>query len=127
MIQPYWIDYFPPFPVLEVALATPTETDWIGPFLMFVDSGADVTIIPEALIESLDLPVERTSRIRSQWGAGPWINLYRVDIRISDLVFPGVEIAGDPVGKDAVLGRDILNFLDIRLNGPARLLHLLTR
>lgn len=127
MIQPYWSDYFPPFPVLDVALAIPTETDWIGPFSMFVDSGADVTIIPEALIESFNLPVERTSRIRSQWGAGLWMNLYRVDIRISDLVFPGVEIAGDPVGKDAVLGRNILNFLDIRLNGPAKQLHLLTR
>ena len=55
------------------------------------------------------------------------MNVYRVDIRIESLVFPGVEIAGDPIGEDAVLGRDILNLLDIRLNGPARQLHLLTR
>jgi len=127
VIQPYWNDYFPPFPVLDIEIAIPLETDWIGPFTMFVDSGADVTIIPETFLGDLKLPVERTARIRSQWHSGPTVNIYRADIRIANLIFPWVTIAGDPVGKDAVLGRDILNFLDIRLNGPAKQLYLLTR
>lgn len=127
MIQPYRNDYFPPFPVLDMEIAIPMETDWIGPFQMFVDSGADITIIPKTLLEDLELPIERTARIRSQWRTGPTVTIYRADARIANLIFPGIKIAGDPLGKDAVLGRDILNFLDIRLNGPAKQLHLLTR
>jgi len=127
VIQPYWNAYFPPFPVLDMEIATPMETDWIGPFTMFVDSGADITIIPETFLEDLELPIERTARIRSQWRAGPTVTIYRADVRIANLIFPGVRIAGDPLGRDAVLGRDILNFLDIRLDGPAKQLHLLTR
>ena len=127
MILAYRSDYYPPIPELHIALAMPLGSDWTDSFPIFVDSGADMTIIPEFLLKSLHLPAERNLRVRSQWHSGPVMNVYRVDIRIESLVFPGVEIAGDPIGEDAVLGRDILNLLDIRLNGPARQLHLLTR
>jgi len=127
MILAYRSDYYPPIPEFHIALTIPLENKWTEPFPIFVDSGADMTIIPEFLLRSLRLPAERNLRVRSQWRSGPVVNVYRVDIRIEGLVFPSVEIAGDPVGEDAVLGRDILNLLDIRLNGPARQLHLLTR
>lgn len=71
MIQPYFTDYFPPFPVLDVTLAIPLENDWIGPFTMIIDSGADITIIPITLLGDLKLPVERTARIRISMACWP--------------------------------------------------------
>jgi hypothetical protein len=44
--------------------------------------------------------------------------LYEVDLRIGDFILPAVDIAGDVDSKDILLGRDVLNSLDLRLEGP---------
>jgi len=45
-------------------------------------------------------------------------------LRIGRQVLPAVEVAGDPFGDELLLGRNVLNLLDLRLEGPALRIHL---
>jgi hypothetical protein len=54
----------------------------------------------------------------SQRGDRKSAYLYEVDLRIGDFILPAVDIAGDVDSKDILLGRDVLNSLDLRLEGP---------
>jgi predicted aspartyl protease len=126
VIEPYATEYFPPIPVLEVSLAVPLTSDWHGPISAIVDTGADFTIIPESLLEPLQLPPVRQAVIRSQWHVGERFHLYRLDVRIGGLIFPSIEVAGDPISDDFVLGRNLLNYLDLRLEGPRQRIYLLS-
>ena len=45
--------------------------------------------------------------------------LYLVDVQIGDLTVPGVEVVGDELSQEAILGRDVLNRLRVLLDGPA--------
>jgi hypothetical protein len=45
-------------------------------------------------------------------------------LQIGEIVMASVEIAGDPNGNEIVLGRNVLNDLDLRLNGPSLQLEL---
>jgi hypothetical protein len=39
-------------------------------------------------------------------------------VQIGDLTLPGVEVVGDELSDEIVLGRDILNLLRVLLDGP---------
>ena len=43
---PYNKNYTPPAPTVEIWLAAPGESLAVGPIEAFIDSGADVTLIP---------------------------------------------------------------------------------
>ena len=90
MIQSYSEDYFPPMPVLDVALARPEETNWIGPYPALIDSGADFCIVPTALIRRLRPPLVRQATIYSHWRDARAVAMYTVDMRISEVVQPAV-------------------------------------
>jgi hypothetical protein len=51
--------------------------------------------------------------------------LYEVDVRLGDLVFPGIDVAGDFASNEILLGRNVLNRLDLRLEGPKLRTHIL--
>jgi hypothetical protein len=44
---------------------------------------------------------------------------------IGHVVLPAVDVAGDPYSAEMLLGRNVLNRLDLRLEGPALRTHLL--
>lgn len=58
--------------------------------------------------------------IRSYWGESRRILLYLVDVQIGDLTLPGMEVVGDEISTEIVIGRDILNRLQVLLNGPGQ-------
>ncbi len=125
ILLPYQTDIYPPAPEIEIEVTLPTQTNWRGPFPALVDTGADVTIIPEYLLASFTFSPIRSATLSTQWDRGPSVHIVRVDVRLAGLIFPGVEIAIDPEGDEVVVGRNLLNFLDLRLQGPARRLHIL--
>ncbi len=59
--------------------------------------------------------------IRSQWGERHNVMLYLVDIQIGNLTLPGIEVVGDEISDEIILGRDVLNRLRILLNGPGEI------
>ncbi|MBN1145639.1 MAG: retropepsin-like domain-containing protein [Anaerolineales bacterium] len=125
MIQAYSTSAFPAIPVLDVSFAFPESADWKGPYPAIVDSGADFTVVPIALLRPLDLPVVRPVTLSSLWQDKRAAYMYEVDLRIGDLVLPAVDVAGDRVGGQILLGRNVLNKLDLRLEGPAQRTHIL--
>ena len=125
MIQPYLQAVFPPIPVLDVVLSAPASDHWSGSFTAIVDSGADFTIIPLALIKPLDAPVMRPAVLSSQWQDKHSVYVYKVDLRIGEIILPAVDVAGDPFSDEIILGRNVLNRLDLRLEGPALRTHLI--
>lgn len=117
--------YFPPMPVMDVWIATPTDQNWIGPFTAIIDTGADFTLVPLSLLLPLNPPVVRPATLSSQWQEEHSVYVYEIDLRLGDLTLPVIDIAGDPFSKEVLLGRNVLNRLDIRLQGPAHITHLL--
>lgn len=124
MISPYSTDYFPAAPTIEVNLSLPYEAFRNGPLLAFVDTGADVTIVPTRYLVELDAPIDNHKYARSQWGERRMVDIYVLDIGIGDSRILSVETIGDASGEEIVLGRDVLNKLILTLNGPNQFLEL---
>jgi hypothetical protein len=125
VIQAYLQTIFPPIPALDIVLSAPASDHWGGPFTAIVDSGADFTIIPLALMKSLDAPVIRPAVLSSQWRDKHSVYIYKVDIRVGEITLPAMDAAGDPFSDEIILGRNVLNRLDLRLEGPALRTHLM--
>ncbi len=124
---PYDSGYFPPAPILEIHLAAPESAFSIGPLRAFVDSGADVSIIPTHLIEPLGLQVDNRKYLKNAWGERRLVDVYLLDVGVGTEKFPLAEIIADDRGEQTILGRNILNKLALMLDGPRLMLELHAR
>lgn len=125
MIQAYDPRFLPPMPVVEIWLALPDSNDWHGPFSAIVDAGADFTIVPQSVLHGFSAPYLKRVMLRTQRSQRQPVGLYEVDLRIGELVFPGIDVAGDRASTQILLGRNVLNRLDLRLEGPKLRTHIL--
>ncbi len=125
MIQAYDPKYLPPMPVVEIWLSVPDSNDWQGPFSAIVDTGADFTIVPQSVLHEFNAPYLKRAMLKTQWSQRQPVGLYEVDLRIGELVFPGIDVAGDRASTQILLGRNVLNRLDLRLEGPKLRTHIL--
>ncbi len=124
MAHAYLLSYFPPIPVIDISISAPNSNSWQGPYTAIVDSGADFSIVPQTELESLGLPVYRTATLSSQWHDKRAVNIYEISLQLGNLTLLYAEVAGDPLITEWVLGRNVLNELDLRLDGPSLKLHL---
>lgn len=118
MKVPYGKLYIPAAPVLEVTFVSAAENKRVGPLTGIVESGADGTLVPMRFLREIQAPPTSEMFLRSQWGERRPTWLYLVDVQIGSLVYPGIEVVGDEVTDEIVLGRDILSRLRIVLDGP---------
>jgi len=125
MNQPYSELYFPPMPVLDVALAASEENNWTDPLPAIIDTGADFCIAPSSVIRKLKPRLVRPALLSSHWRDTYSVAIYSVDIRIGASVQPAVMIASDPRSREILLGRNLLNRLNLRLDGLKSRTHLL--
>lgn len=84
-----------------------------------------MTIMPMSIVKSLKIRSAREAVLSSTWQDRHYVQIYEVDIRIGAGILPGVEVVGDQSSSDGLLGRNILNYLDLQLNGPQLGLRLL--
>lgn len=115
----YLATYDPPMPALEIRLGYPGEALTLGPLTAIVDTGADGTLVPQSLIDEIRAPLVDDVRVRSPWGKWRYLQLFTVDIGIEVLRLPAVEIVGDDLGNEIILGRNVLNQFKLLLDGPA--------
>lgn len=105
----YSRDHYPPVPTVDVTFITAAEFLRIGPLSAVVDSGADGTIVPINYLDEIHAPPTEEMIIRSQWGERRKVMLRLIDVQIGNLILPGVEVVGDELSNEIILGRDILN------------------
>ena len=121
---PYDTTYNPALPVCDVAL-TAKPTGQQVKLTAIIDTGADATIIPVRYLQQIGARRAIEAGLRSQWGERRTVFLYLVDLQISEITLPGIYVVGDELGAEAVLGRNVLNRLQILLDGPAQWMQLL--
>ena len=120
MSIPYSPEYTPPAPILPVTFGLSGERPSFGPYNGFVDSGADISIVPRLLLVDWGIPSVAEASLRGQWSERRVIRLYLVDLAIAGLRLRDVYVAGDDDGDEIIIGRNILNKLPLFLDGPER-------
>jgi predicted aspartyl protease len=114
----YDSDYEPAMPVVEMGVG---DIDGGKEVIItaMIDSGADATMIPLAVIKEVGALFIRERRMYGTTGSGKKVNTYLVVIRVGPYTLYGIEAVGMVGGKEALLGRDVLNQLVVTLNGLA--------
>ncbi len=118
MSTAYDSNYFPPAPVLEIALAYPDESPVVGPLPALVDTGTDGTFIPMAYLEELEVAGDYQTFVYPAFGPARQVYIYTVDLIIDSYRLPAIEVVGDDEGAELILGRNVLNRLILLLDGP---------
>jgi predicted aspartyl protease len=109
----------PPAPVVPATAEGPSGDLVLVP--MLIDTGADCTLLPEAVVRRLQLP--QVDRMTIAGIAG---GRRQAAVHAAWLAFGGVRLLARVVAfeSEAILGRDLLAQLVTRLNGPRQKLTL---
>lgn len=104
-------------PVIPVAFAVPEARFEMRENLALIDTGADITVVPTRILKKIGASSEDHTYI-TEGGISRRAKIYAVDIRIGTRRFPAVDVVGDNLNDEIILGRNLLNKLVIMLNGP---------
>jgi predicted aspartyl protease len=115
---PYNLQIDPPAPFLNIIVRHPyrPEQSRISPAKL--DTGADLSAIPQAVADELALLPVQTITAESFDGTRTTLDTYAVTIEIAQVRFRYIEVILIPEDH-VLLGRDILNHFYAHLNGPA--------
>ncbi len=108
----------PPAPLAFVTLRDPKTSSSQRDVPMLIDSGADVTLVPQQVIASLHIEsnAENIRQLMSFDGSVSAAPVVRLELLFQERTFRGqFLITQDEVG---VLGRNILNKIPLVLHGP---------
>lgn len=110
-------DFDPPAPMVPVRLRAP---DGLDSTLVEgkLDTGADLSAIPEHHIAELSLPPVRTVRAAGFLGGFQEVIIYRADLTIDGMEFPHIEALATR-RPYAIIGRNVLRRLVTKIDGPA--------
>lgn len=113
----------PAIPVTEFRMRAVGKDEGIS-LQAFVDSGADVTIIPWQYLEQAE--IGRVGRAKMRWGShsSRTYDVYLAVIEIGPHTIYGVRVLADKRNQEIILGRDVLNQMKVILNGPALVVEL---
>jgi len=123
---PYLRTHFPPIPTIQIVLVAPEVQRSTRELVGLIDTGADATFSPLRLLEEIRAPLSRLRRARSIWGDWRHLRAFIVDVRLGKLTYPGIEVLGY-AGDEIILGRDVLNKLQLLLDGPAETTEILEK
>jgi predicted aspartyl protease len=123
---PYSARYQPPMPIVEIALGAPEADLSLGPLPAVLDTGADITVVPQEYLIRMEAPVVAGGYLRSPWGERQSIKIYEINLRIQGDDLRHIEVASEPGGREVLLGRNVLNLLNLQLDGPGQSVTLLT-
>lgn len=112
---PYDPGFDPPAPVLPVRIGPPgAEVEGVL-LRVLVDTGADLTVVPEDVAVGAGLPPIGEVEVRGVGGEVRRATLYAAEVEVAD-ASEVVETVG--LGEEALLGRNLLNAFVLTLRGP---------
>ncbi len=120
----YDATYVPPAPVVRVLLVNPFNPSLQTQLVGLIDTGADITVVPEEVVARLGLIHQGDILVRDFSRVPSFRPTYLVDVQIGQHWFDLVEVISAPT-NELLLGRNIINSLDLRLNGPQLVLEIL--
>lgn len=110
--------YNPPAPVLPITVYVPDDSTKQVKTEALVDTGADMTCLPRALINALNAQPASSYNVRC---------INEVSIGLVDSYFLEFEIAGEKkmveviaVDDERILGRNLINEFMLQLHGPGQ-------
>jgi predicted aspartyl protease len=112
--------YIPPAPVVPVKIAPPGGSPGEVTRTALIDTGADGTFIPTPILEGLELPIVHLTNVRSHLGERLHrVSVHKVDFILFDTIrLPNIEVVSDDWGNNIIIGRNVLNKLQLHLDGP---------
>jgi hypothetical protein len=108
----------PPAPLARVILRNPdTSTAW-SDVPMLLDSGADVTLIPQTAVEMLGVVAvpDRRYELVGFGGSTSFASVVRLELIFCRRTFRGQFLLIDQTW--GILGRNVLNAVSLLLDGP---------
>ena len=114
---PYDQSIQPPVPSLDVLVCHPRTPDKSQHVPARLDTGADLSAIPQAIVNELELLAARTILTESYDGTQASVKTYFVTLEIAQARFRRLEVILIPENY-VLLGRDVLNHFYTHLNGP---------
>lgn len=116
--------YVPPAPFLPIAVDgyDPAKSPVIVP--AFLDTGADGTLLPEDILNTVGAEYEDTVQLLGVAGGIQQLDRYTVRIQIDGQIVHAVSAVATAAGSEALIGRDVLSHLIVALNGPAGVVEL---
>jgi hypothetical protein len=114
----YSLLFTPPAPVVEVVVQNPRTRRMRAVLPAILDTGADVSALPALVIERLRLYEMHRMLVAGIDGTLRPVFSFGVHVHIAPDIRIPVEVI--PCGHEfVILGRDVLNQLVLRLDGPA--------
>jgi hypothetical protein len=115
---PYVSQLRPPAPFIAVTLRNPVNGAEQLDVPAQIDSAADRTLLPNAVVDALALPQIGTVSTGGVGGIAQMMPSYPVQLAIHDLPAHIVEVVASAGESWVLLGRDVLNSHRVLLDGP---------
>ncbi len=112
--------YNPAAPMIELEMSHAGRLQPAIRFSALVDSGADVTFVPETYLTQINARYAGQARVRSFLGERQFASVYQVRLQIGSFILDPVRVVTLPELTEALIGRDVLNHLIVTLNGLAQ-------
>mgnify|MGYP001615752373 CR=1 FL=1 len=125
MPYPYSNAHRPPAPVLEATIAHPGVSEASAILIAKVDTGADITTIPQTIFLQLQIPPCREVLAVGYNGEETRQWTYLVHLSIAGNTYAYHEVMATS-GDQSLIGRDILNRWVVTLDGPSESLDVKT-
>jgi hypothetical protein len=108
----------PPAPFVNLTLQSPVSGDELRDVPAQLDTAADRTLLPEALVQALNLPQIGSTPVGGVGGLVQNMPTYPVRVAIHNFPAQTVEVVASAGENWVLLGRDVLNVQRLLLDGP---------
>jgi len=111
--------YLPPAPIITLTVDGYSDSAEPATIRAMVDSGADGTMLPTAVLEKIEASYVDSVRMSGVTGTIEQQDRYRVRLQIGDIVIKGIDAVAIESENESLIGRDVVNQLVVTLNGLA--------